>query len=121
MKRGRGREVGKGGGSSKRARLRSKRQEHLYPQIGNIFLGPTAKDGCADGFPKSKLGEVGLPIGERQCHVDPGRHVVAVMESMKMEISIRAAAAGTASNISVSNGDMVERGQIIAEILPPEE
>ena len=47
--------------------------------------------------------------------------VVAVMESMKMEISIRAAAAGTASNISVSNGDMVERGQIIAEILPPEE
>ena len=80
MKRGRGREVGKRGGSSERARLRSKRQEHLYPQIGNIFLGPTAKDGCADGFPKSKLGEVGLPIGERQCHVDPGRHVVAVME-----------------------------------------
>ena len=47
--------------------------------------------------------------------------VVAVMESMKLEISIRAAAAGIASNISVSNGDMVDRGQVIAEILPSEE
>ncbi|MFP5511148.1 MAG: biotin carboxylase N-terminal domain-containing protein [Alphaproteobacteria bacterium] len=47
--------------------------------------------------------------------------VVAVMESMKLEISIRATAAGIASNISVSNGDMVDRGQVIAEILPSEE
>jgi len=47
--------------------------------------------------------------------------VIAVMESMKLEISIRAAAAGTASKISVSNGDMVNRGQVIAEILPSEE
>lgn len=47
--------------------------------------------------------------------------VIAVMESMKLEISIRTAAAGIASNISVSNGDMVDRGQVIAEILPSEE
>ncbi|WP_026758465.1 acetyl/propionyl/methylcrotonyl-CoA carboxylase subunit alpha [Sediminimonas qiaohouensis] len=47
--------------------------------------------------------------------------VIAVMESMKLEISIRAAATGISSNISVSNGDMVDRGQVIAEILPPEE
>ncbi|MBB05063.1 MAG: biotin carboxylase [Pseudooceanicola sp.] len=47
--------------------------------------------------------------------------VIAVMESMKLEISIRATAAGIASEISVSNGDMVDRGQVIAEILPPEE
>lgn len=47
--------------------------------------------------------------------------VIAVMESMKLEISIRAAAAGSASNISVSKGDMVDRGQVIAEILPYEE
>ncbi|PYC46854.1 biotin carboxylase [Litorivita pollutaquae] len=47
--------------------------------------------------------------------------VIAVMESMKLEISIRATAAGIASNISVSNGDMVDRGQVIAEILPSEE
>ncbi|MBM1691217.1 acetyl/propionyl/methylcrotonyl-CoA carboxylase subunit alpha [Sulfitobacter geojensis] len=47
--------------------------------------------------------------------------VIAVMESMKLEISIRAATAGIASNISVSNGDMVDRGQVIAEILPSEE
>ena len=47
--------------------------------------------------------------------------VIMILESMKMEISIRAAAAGIASNISVSNGDMVDRGQVIAEILPSEE
>lgn len=47
--------------------------------------------------------------------------VLAVMESMKLEISIRATAAGIASNISVSIGDMVDRGQVIAEILPSEE
>jgi len=47
--------------------------------------------------------------------------VIAVMESMKLEISIRATAAGIASNISVSKGDMVDRGQVIAEILPSEE
>ena len=47
--------------------------------------------------------------------------VIAVMESMKLEISIRATSAGIASNISVSNGDMVDRGQVIAEILPSEE
>lgn len=47
--------------------------------------------------------------------------VIAVMESMKLEISIRAAAAGTATRITVSKGDMVDRGQVIAEIQPPEE
>jgi 3-methylcrotonyl-CoA carboxylase alpha subunit len=47
--------------------------------------------------------------------------VIAILESMKLEISIRAAAAGIASNISVSKGDMVDRGQVIAEILEPEE
>ena len=47
--------------------------------------------------------------------------IVAVMESMKLEISIRAAAAGIATNITASNGDMVERGQVLAEILPFEE
>ena len=46
--------------------------------------------------------------------------VIAVMESMKMEISIKAAAAGIAINISVTKGMMVDRGQTIAEIAPIE-
>lgn len=44
-------------------------------------------------------------------------HVVAVMESMKLEISIKAAASGIVTNIGVSNGMMVDRGQTIAEII----
>ncbi len=46
--------------------------------------------------------------------------VLAVMESMKLEISIKAAASGIATNIAVSNGMMVDRGQTIAEIIEPE-
>ena len=45
---------------------------------------------------------------------------IAILESMKMEISIKAAASGTATNITVSKGMMVDRGQIIAEIAPTE-
>ena len=37
-----------------------------------------------------------------------------------MEISIKAAAAGIAINISVTKGMMVDRGQTIAEIAPNE-
>jgi 3-methylcrotonyl-CoA carboxylase alpha subunit len=47
-------------------------------------------------------------------------NVIAVLESMKMEISIRAAAAGIATNISVNKGMMVDRGQTLAEIAPHE-
>ena len=53
----------------------------------------------------------GDPVSEGQ--------VVAVMESMKMEISIRAAASGIATGITISKGMMVDRGQTIAEIVEP--
>jgi 3-methylcrotonyl-CoA carboxylase alpha subunit len=46
--------------------------------------------------------------------------VVAVMESMKLEIPIKAAASGIATNITVSNGMMVDRGRTIVEIIEPE-
>jgi len=62
---------------------------------------------------------VGVKVTEGQVVAEGD--VIAVLESMKLEISIRSTAAGTASNISVSNGDMVDRGQVIAEILAPEE
>jgi len=46
--------------------------------------------------------------------------VVAILESMKMEISIKAATSGVASNISITKGMMVDRGQALAEIIPNE-
>jgi 3-methylcrotonyl-CoA carboxylase alpha subunit len=39
---------------------------------------------------------------------------------MKLEISIKASASGMAANVAVSKGMMVDRGQMIAEIIPPE-
>ena len=45
---------------------------------------------------------------------------VAILESMKLEISIKAAASGRVTNITISEGAMVDRGQAIAEIAPNE-
>lgn len=44
--------------------------------------------------------------------------VIAIMESMKLEISIRAGCAGTVRSVAVSPGQMVDRGAVIAEIDP---
>ncbi len=46
---------------------------------------------------------------------------VAILESMKLEISIKAAVAGRARNISVTEGAMVDRGQVLVEIAEKEE
>ena len=46
--------------------------------------------------------------------------VVAILESMKLEISIKAMVSGVAKNISISRGAMVDRGQPIVEITPLE-
>lgn len=45
--------------------------------------------------------------------------VVAVLESMKLEIAVRAQTAGIVAKVLVSKGLMVDRGQTIAEIVPP--
>ncbi|MBV1925594.1 MAG: ATP-grasp domain-containing protein [Rhodobacteraceae bacterium] len=47
--------------------------------------------------------------------------VVAIMESMKLELSIRSGADGLASGISIKQGQMVDRGQVIAEIIEEEQ
>ncbi|WP_373089444.1 biotin carboxylase N-terminal domain-containing protein [Sneathiella sp.] len=46
---------------------------------------------------------------------------VAILESMKLEISIKATAPGRATNISITEGTMVDRGQAIVEIMEMEE
>ncbi|WP_340152056.1 biotin carboxylase N-terminal domain-containing protein [uncultured Sneathiella sp.] len=46
---------------------------------------------------------------------------VAILESMKLEISIKAATAGRARNISVTEGAMVDRGRAIVEIAEKKE
>lgn len=53
-------------------------------------------------------------------HVAEG-DVVAIMESMKLELSIRSGADGIASGISIKQGQMVDRGQVIAEIMEEEQ
>lgn len=47
--------------------------------------------------------------------VEPGQAVV-IMESMKMEIPVLAERGGTVSAVSVSEGDVVQEGDVMVEI-----
>ena len=48
-------------------------------------------------------------------HVDDGDTLV-ILESMKMEIPVLAEVAGTVSKVSVSVGDVIQAGDLIAVI-----
>ena len=48
-------------------------------------------------------------------HVDDGDTLV-ILESMKMEIPVLAEAAGTVTTLHVAEGDVVQEGDLIAEI-----
>src|ERR1700692_1334599 len=48
-------------------------------------------------------------------HVDDGDTLV-ILESMKMEIPVLAEAAGTLTSLHVAEGDVVQEGDLIAEI-----
>ena len=48
-------------------------------------------------------------------HVDDGDTLV-ILESMKMEIPVLADAAGTVTTMHVAEGDVIQEGDLIAEI-----
>ena len=48
-------------------------------------------------------------------HVDDGDTLV-ILESMKMEIPVLAETAGTITSLHVAEGDVVQEGDLIAEI-----
>jgi acetyl-CoA carboxylase biotin carboxyl carrier protein len=48
-------------------------------------------------------------------HVDDGDTLV-ILESMKMEIPVLAESAGTVTSLQVAEGDVVQEGDLIAEI-----
>ena len=48
-------------------------------------------------------------------HVDDGDTLV-ILESMKMEIPVLAESAGTLTTLHVAEGDVVQEGDLIAEI-----
>jgi len=76
--------------------------------------------GAADRLITAPL--TGLIVQVEVCEGDAVSEgdVVAILESMKMEIPIKATTAGIATNISVTKGTMVDRGQSLAEITPNE-
>jgi len=48
-------------------------------------------------------------------HVDDGDTLV-ILESMKMEIPVLAESAGTITTLHVAEGDVIQEGDLIAEI-----
>jgi acetyl-CoA carboxylase biotin carboxyl carrier protein len=60
------------------------------------------------------VGEVLVAVGDRIGAEDP----VVLLESMKMEIPVLAEVAGVVTAMTVSTGDLVQEGDVIAEIEP---
>ncbi|PZF82352.1 acetyl-CoA carboxylase biotin carboxyl carrier protein subunit [Jiangella anatolica] len=65
---------------------------------------------CAD-LPAVVL-ELGVAVGDA---VDAGQ-VVAVLESMKLEIPIETPASGTVTAVHVAVGETVDDGQVLVEL-----
>ena len=61
--------------------------------------------------------KVEVSVSER---VEPGQGLV-IIEAMKMENELRAEAAARIENVHVSDGDVVEKGQLLIELAPLEE
>jgi acetyl-CoA carboxylase biotin carboxyl carrier protein len=60
------------------------------------------------------VGEVLVAVGDHLGAEDP----VVLLESMKMEIPVLAEVAGTVVALAVTTGDLVQEGDVIAEIEP---
>ncbi|HEX6956437.1 MAG TPA: biotin carboxylase N-terminal domain-containing protein [Ferrovibrio sp.] len=83
-------------------------------------LATATGESVLDGTLNSPL--TGLIVKVAVAEGDPvtAGETVAILESMKLEISIKATTSGRAARIAVREGDMVDRGQTIAEIAPLE-
>ena len=81
-------------------------------------LAFAAGDAAADRVLVSPLTGLIARVLVREGEAVAAGQTLAILESMKLEISIRAAVAGTANRVLVAEGAMVERGQPVAEIMP---
>jgi 3-methylcrotonyl-CoA carboxylase alpha subunit len=80
----------------------------------NTDAGAVAGGGTLEAPLMGTLVAINVSVGDR---VEAG-DVIAVLESMKMEIRVPAPSAGVVSLINHAAGDMVERGALLAEITP---
>ena len=60
--------------------------------------------------------EVNVSEGET---VEKG-HILAVVESMKMQMQMRAAVTGRVSKVAVKSGEQVQKGQLLVLVVPAE-
>ncbi|MFD6515121.1 acetyl/propionyl/methylcrotonyl-CoA carboxylase subunit alpha [Rhodococcus sp. NPDC060176] len=78
----------------------------------------TAKDSeSGDGEITSKMPGTVLAVLQTGTRVSEG-DVVAVVEAMKMETALRASSPGTVSAVSVTVGDVIDAGQVLAAVAP---
>jgi 3-methylcrotonyl-CoA carboxylase alpha subunit len=80
----------------------------------NTDAGAVGSGGTLEAPLMGTLVAINVSVGDR---VEAG-DVIAVLESMKMEIRVPAPSAGVVSLINHAAGDMVERGALLAEITP---
>ncbi len=76
---------------------------------------PTAKDGGGTPVSAQMPGKVIRLLVQVGDHIEAGTGIL-VLEAMKMEMPVTAPASGTVTDISVSAGDQVANGQVLAHI-----
>ncbi|MGW8536496.1 acetyl-CoA carboxylase biotin carboxyl carrier protein subunit [Rhodococcus qingshengii] len=78
----------------------------------------TAKDSdLSDGEITSKMPGTVLAVLQTGTRVSEG-DVVAVVEAMKMETALRASSPGIVSAVTVTVGDVIDAGQVLAAVAP---
>jgi acetyl-CoA carboxylase biotin carboxylase subunit len=82
----------------------------LRPQLGNRQTGAAVAEIRAE-----MVANVWKVVAAEGDHVDDGDTLV-ILESMKMEIPVLAESAGTVTTLHVAEGDVVQEGDLIAEI-----
>ncbi len=97
-----------------RIELASPTAKHILnidPALPEAFAG-----GTDEGSLGSPLTGAIVAVLVKEGDSVPAGETIAILESMKLEIPIKSVQAGTVASLDVAVGDMVDRGQIIAEI-----
>jgi len=84
-------------------------------------LAAAQGSGPAEGSLAAPLTGAIVKIMAQQGDAVTAGQAIVILESMKMEIPIKSVHAGRLVSLTVREGDMVDRGQIIAEISPETE
>jgi biotin carboxyl carrier protein len=91
-------------------------QAQVRSQAGKPKSASKQAEGALTAPMPGLVVEVNVSEGET---VEKG-HILAVVESMKMQMQMRAAVTGRVSKVAVKSGEQVQKGQLLVLVVPAE-